>query len=381
MGWRSRYSRYFPYRPESYPHPFKPFKINERCFIRKEHKCGKMFGASKSCFVACPSEEEIKPLLELSSEKLSKLGIEAVIAVRERAYGQDIFCTKICGKIIESQFCLVILDDQITKVTNIPNPNVYYEYGLMTSLGKHIIPLQKEDLTLAFNIQSHDTIKYNNSNMAAELDRAFRDAVRITEAKGEEEKQTTLPEKSILRSIELAGFELKDRDWFLSDVIADTGFKGLGQHEIGFYAYLGKVDEDEEMQTYLEDLNVVVYRTEKFFEKLQQEIVDLKMEKVDMERQMEEAKEEKNWRIVTDIEYDYEKKFVRENKIGRAQSKIDLMKKMYIAFLIDSKIDSSSFMVKAKGLIVNHPRFTLVRDKDNEIVFGDVKVSLFVPSL
>ena len=81
------------------------------------------------------------------SEKLAKVGVEPIIAVKERAYGQDIFCTKICGKIIESRFCIVILDDTIEAEKNIPNPNVYYEYGLMTSLRKHIIPLQKEDLS------------------------------------------------------------------------------------------------------------------------------------------------------------------------------------------------------------------------------------------
>ncbi|MFC1693663.1 hypothetical protein ACFL1R_09180 [Candidatus Latescibacterota bacterium] len=51
----------------------------------------------------------------------------------------------------------------------------------MTSLRKHIIPLQKEDLVLAFNIQSYDTIKYKPSNIASELDRAIKDAIKITE--------------------------------------------------------------------------------------------------------------------------------------------------------------------------------------------------------
>src|SRR5574337_706789 len=80
--------------------------LNEQCFIRKQHKCGKMYGASKSCFIACPTDDDLEPILELMSEKLTKLGIEPIIAVKERAYGQDIFCTKICGKIIESRFCI-----------------------------------------------------------------------------------------------------------------------------------------------------------------------------------------------------------------------------------------------------------------------------------
>jgi hypothetical protein len=82
------------------------FRVNSRCYIRKEHECGKAFGASKSCFIACPSDDELDPMLALLSEKLMRHGIEPVIAVKDRAYGQDIFCTKICGKILESRFCI-----------------------------------------------------------------------------------------------------------------------------------------------------------------------------------------------------------------------------------------------------------------------------------
>jgi len=132
------------------------FREIPKCVVRKDHSCGKFLGASKSCFVACPSTEEVETMLALIIEKLTKIGVEPVIAIKERAYGQDIFCTKICGKIIESQFCLVILDDTIEPINgsgaNIPNPNVYYEYGLMTALGKYVIPLQKEGQELAFNI-------------------------------------------------------------------------------------------------------------------------------------------------------------------------------------------------------------------------------------
>jgi len=270
MGWKEG-RRMFPFLSsvEALQHPVRRFKVNERCFIRKEHKCGKIFGASKSCFIACPAEEELEPILELFSEKLAKVGIETIIAVKERAYGQDIFCTKICGKIIESKFCVTILDDSIVEGKNIPNPNVYYEYGLMTSLGKHIIPLQKEDLTLAFNIQSYDTIKYNPKNIATELDRAIKDAIKITESRDKEDKKAGIfPEKSILRSFEISGFEQRKENWFLYDVINDTEFKGFGQYDKGFYAYLGKLDDQEEMQTYLDDLNIVLYRTEKKFEEL-----------------------------------------------------------------------------------------------------------------
>ena len=60
----------------------------EQCFIRKDHKCGKLLGASKSCFIACPTDDDLEPILGLMSEKLSKVGIEPIIAVKERAMGR-----------------------------------------------------------------------------------------------------------------------------------------------------------------------------------------------------------------------------------------------------------------------------------------------------
>lgn len=214
-------------------------KVNQ-CFIRKSHPCGKIFGGSKSCFIACPSEDESKIVLELISSKLANLGIEPYIATNERAYGQDIFCTKICGKIIESQFCMVLLDDRIKTISakvqeNIPNPNVYYEYGLMTALKKHIIPLQKDDMDLAFNIQSYDTIKYNDSNLGVELEKAIKTAVEIVEErKGTSIEKIYLESKNFKYKMEINGFKILDKKNYsyirsegLSSIFYDTGYYGF----------------------------------------------------------------------------------------------------------------------------------------------------------
>ena len=73
---------------------FGPFPINERCFIRKEHECGKMFGPSKSCFIACPTDDDLEAILGLMSEKLSKVGIEPIVAVKERASAKTYFAPR-----------------------------------------------------------------------------------------------------------------------------------------------------------------------------------------------------------------------------------------------------------------------------------------------
>lgn len=273
--------RYLRYDRRFLPHigiPQQPqFREIPKCVVRKDHSCGKFLGASKSCFVACPSTEEVETILALIGEKLTKIGIEPVIAIKERAYGQDIFCTKICGKIIESQFCLVILDDTIKtingKVLNIPNPNVYYEYGLMTALGKYVIPLQKEGQDLAFNIQTHDTIKYTPRNLSAELDRAFKDATKITEEdRSGYQYGDTISERLVSRCLEISGFQRKGRSWFLADELDDTVFTGYGHPERREYLLFTVANDKEILRAILTDAQVTIKRLESKYKEILGEI-------------------------------------------------------------------------------------------------------------
>ena len=254
-----------------YPHrdgsaPPAQFSRISRCFVRKDHTCGKLVSVSKSCFIACPSTEDVGTLVALITEKLTQIGIEPVVAVKERAYGQDIFCTKICGRIIESQFCIVILDDTIgyadgAKI-NIPIPNVYYEYGLMTALGKHVIPLQKQDQSLAFNIQTHDTIKYGPGNISAELDRALKDAVRMSTEFGTTETKGPVSRRFLGRCLEMNGYQRKDTTWFLHSDLADTVFEGYGHPERKEYLFFAVAYEREVLRDLLTDMQVIIKRME-----------------------------------------------------------------------------------------------------------------------
>lgn len=148
-------------------------EINARCFIRNQD-CGRIFSGAKLCFIACPSSEEITPELNIIKEILRKYNIEPFVAAEEKEVGKDIFCEKICGKIIESKFCVVILNDVRNKSGVIgSNANVYYEYGMMTSMNKEIIPIQKEGQRLAFNIQSIDSIIYKDITLYKEIEEAI----------------------------------------------------------------------------------------------------------------------------------------------------------------------------------------------------------------
>jgi hypothetical protein len=352
------------------------FRVNEHCFIRKEHRCGKVFGASKSCFIACPTQDDLEPILELISEKLTKVGIEPIIAVKERAYGQDIFCTKICGKIIEARFCIVILDDTIKEHTNIPNPNVYYEYGLMTALRKHIIPLQKEGLDLAFNIQSYDTIKYNVKNIASELDRAIRDAVRLTEAKDREPSHEQVSDKTILRRMELSGFEAKDDKWFLSEAIEDTAFRGFGQHDKRFYVYIGKIDAEADLTTYLDDLGVVLYRTERKAAALAEALSQLRDDKKAHEKavQTAKAKEKSSILVAENLNILLRSGSRIDEKIADIESKLSLMDHFYIVFVVNTELNIEEFLKSANVILPKEARYQIVCSKNGAISFEDMVV-------
>lgn len=316
------------------------FGMNRFCFVRKELECGKFFGASKSCFIACPTNTDLEPVLALISEKLTKFGIEPIIAVKERAYGQDIFCTKICGKIIEARFCLVILDDTIVNDNKIPNPNVYYEYGLMTALGKHIVPLQKDGQILAFNIQSYDTIKYNNSNMNSELDRALRDAVKITEDKNNEVEEIRLSEKSLLRRIELSGLDEIDKnddtDSDMSEIVSDTLFKVFVNGKEEKYILIGKIDNENEFSTYLEDIDIIVYRIENLLVSSQNEIVPLK-EKIDSFDQSDTSTAKGISHISGSELYRRERELGSLNsQLSHMNERVNKIKEVGIGFVIDN---------------------------------------------
>ena len=153
----------------------KPVRINKRCLVRNQ-ECKRIFEGSRICFIASPANDEVALELEVIQQKLRSENIEPYIAVEQRELHKDIFCEKICSKIIESNFCIVILNDVKDKIDNVrkPNANVYYEYGLMTAFGKKIIPIQLDGHKLAFNIQSLDTVKYDNSNFSKQIEEAIK---------------------------------------------------------------------------------------------------------------------------------------------------------------------------------------------------------------
>jgi len=359
--------------------------VIEKCFIRKGHRCDKMLAASKSCFVACPADDDLDPMLELITEKLARAGIETVVAVKERAYGQDIFCTKICGKIIESQFCIVILDETVRDGHQTPNPNVYYEYGLMTALGKHIIPLQKDGMSLAFNIQSFDTVKYTPKNMALELDAAIKDAIRAPEAAKEGKSAQHLSERTILRRMELQGLVPVSDSFFLLPVFEDTLFRGfVGRTTPHFpYILLAKIDDEGEMAAHLEDLQVVEYRLNREREAWEVEIAQASQELADLQQRLDSARSastdedqsnegENARRTMTVLQ---RRIYELRETVSRLNGQIESTAMIYVGFVLPASMSPDNVMAQVNDVLSTELIVPTV-GSDGILKFGEYSVDL-----
>lgn len=183
-------------------------KINEGCIIGLP-TCGYAFSSSRMCFIAAPSDDEFRLEIDILQNLLTAKDYEAYVAVQKVDPAKLAFCTKICSRIITSQFCIVLLNSSRHKdheAVRIPNPNVHLEYGLMMAFKKHIIPLQREGDGLAFNIRPLDTIMYTNSTFKGQADRAIDGAILASGTTSRPSR--SISSESLLKYIAIRGLQV-----------------------------------------------------------------------------------------------------------------------------------------------------------------------------
>jgi hypothetical protein len=157
-------------------------RINDSCIIGLP-TCGYAFNSARMAFIAIPADEEFNLELDVIQDLLRDKGYESFVALQRVDPAKLAFCTKICSKIITSQFCIVLLNSSQHRdhpEVRIPNPNVHLEYGLMMAFKKYVLPLQRDGDALAFNIQPLDTIKYTKGNFRARVEGAIDAAILAT---------------------------------------------------------------------------------------------------------------------------------------------------------------------------------------------------------
>lgn len=220
---------------------------NEKCFIGMP-SCGYGYDSAKLCFVACPAHEKYTLKIDAIKDIIESKQYECHVALKRIDPGTFAFCTKICSKIIQSKFCIVLLDPSFDeKEAEYPNPNVHFEYGMMISQNKHIIPLQDEKHKLAFNISPLDTIKYNDSNFKQKVSEAIDFAIK--QATEEKTLGIASPGPELFTYYNLLGFRLSDTNVnffkLLYDFGANLGFFLFDDKKLNRYKFIGPFDNED----------------------------------------------------------------------------------------------------------------------------------------
>lgn len=156
----------------------KTIRKNDICVIGLP-RCDFVFSSTRTCFIAYGFDQSSLEM-DLLKKLLAERGIQPIEAGGSLAPGQSAFCAKICSKIITSQFCIVIINNDESNGSEIPNANVNMEYGLMLGFNKYVIPFQRESQKLPFNVGGLDTIKYNNTNFTDKSIAVIDQAIKAT---------------------------------------------------------------------------------------------------------------------------------------------------------------------------------------------------------
>jgi len=206
-------------------------KKNDNCFIGMP-SCGYFYESAKSCFVACPSDAEYNLKVDVIKNIVESKQYECHIALKRDDPGNFAFCTKICSKIIQSKFCIVLLEPSKKGKAEYPNPNVHFEYGMMISQNKFIIPLQDEKHDLSFNISPLDTIKYNDTNFKQKVTEIINNAIGIAE--GKQAKSQVATGVDLVTYYNIHGYQFAD----IKDGV-NLGLYNFG-NSLGFFLFVNR---------------------------------------------------------------------------------------------------------------------------------------------
>jgi hypothetical protein len=270
-------------------------QANEKCLVR-HMDCKRIFGGSRICFVACPNSDDVALELEVIKQKLRLANIEPYIAVDNRDFQKDIFCEKICTKIIESLFCIAILNDVPDPKDGIrkPNANVYYEYGLMTAFKKRIIPVQRLDHQLAFNIQSLDTLKYNSGNFPKLIEEAIQMTMLSLDDRNMEKEDYSYDINRAEWAIDLMGLVRADERFrFRHDRILSSkslGFQAFTHPSAGTLYFVGIFQPEENEKEVMLRSKMLTLRIKNYCAQLSADLTEAERSLIESPRPMVEQR-------------------------------------------------------------------------------------------
>jgi len=148
-------------------------------------------------------------------------------------------------------------------------------------------------------------------------------------------------------------------------VIDDTMFRGFGNDALEAYLYLGKVDSEEDAQTYLEDLGVVLVRTER-------KVADLQ-DRVDAtEQRLSDIK-------ATDSRgrtyYGYRLEEARE-ALPEDKSKLETVRTFYIGFIVKPGLELNDFRSQVEDAVGQYERYRTAFSSGHTLEIGGETIDL-----
>lgn len=211
---------------------------NQHCIIGLP-SCEYVFNSSRSCFIGYgfkTSPMEVDILKSILRDRK----IEAVEAGSLLEPGSLAFCTKICSKIITSQFCAIILNYDSVDGKLIPNANVNMEYGMMLGFNKYLLPFQNKNHQLPFNVQGLDTIKYEPADFSRLATSAIDQAILATSHRQVERIPADQMIRLFLINKDINIVEITDNgEKMIYSVISAIGFNLCTSLVNGNYIFLG----------------------------------------------------------------------------------------------------------------------------------------------
>jgi hypothetical protein len=152
--------------------------------------------ARNICFLAAACAPAVQPRIDQIVTAAEDLGLTCMVAERRQKFSREVFCEKICKPIVESRFCIVLLDEsrRRPKWRPAPNANVYLEYGMMLVREKLVVAFTPRGQDIRFNIRHLDLVEYEAAGLHALA------AAKFTQALADTEKRYVAPRRAPKRA-------------------------------------------------------------------------------------------------------------------------------------------------------------------------------------
>jgi len=164
--------------------------------------------------------------MQVLQSLLTTRGVQVMEANGKVMPGQNAFCQNLCSKIILSQFCVALLNNETKDGSEIPNAGINMEYGLMLGFNKYVISFQRASQQFPFNVAGLDTIRYTTEDFPRKAEEAIDIAI----------KQTTQATPTFIATDQVVETFLLTKRWLFPRLTseAERNLFEMGRN-VGFY--------------------------------------------------------------------------------------------------------------------------------------------------